>query len=355
MIELRNISNTWGEFELRDVSLRVDRGQYFVILGPCGSGKTLLLEVIAGLHQTARGRVLVDGQDITELPPEKRRIGLVYQQYALFPHLSVRDNIAYGLSYRQVSTEEKQRRVTKMLELLDIEYLADRTRPTGLSGGEAQKIALARALAIEPDVLLLDEPMSSLDQRARSAVVTILKSITQELNVPVIHVTHDYTEAATLADQVMILNCGREAQTGTVEQVFWQPKDRFVADFLGVENVFDGKWTTADNGDSLLKTADLAITVPGAGRRGEGTVCIRPEDVHLRTADSERSNAFDGTVREVLDQGFTIRLRVAVRDTNVILRVPRREFTDHGVTVGTDVRLEFPRDQVHVLEEPPPT
>ncbi|MBT3378224.1 MAG: ABC transporter ATP-binding protein [Lentisphaerae bacterium] len=350
MIELKNLSNRWGDFELQDVSLQAERGQYFVILGPCGSGKTLLLEAIAGLHQMARGRVLVDGQDITELPPEKRRIGLVYQQYALFPHLSVRDNIAYGLSYRKdLARGERKQRVDKMLELLDIEYLADRKRPVGLSGGEAQKVALGRALAIEPDVLLLDEPMSSLDQRARSTVVTILKNITKELNVPVVHVTHDYTEAATLADQVMILNRGREAQTGTVEDVFWKPKSRFVADFLGVENIFEGAWTQGEDGSPALKTTDLEITVPGRECTGNGAVCVRPEDVRLEAAPESR-NTFEGTVREVLDQGFTIRLRITVRDTNVTVRVPRREFTELGVNVGTKTYLALPERQLHILE-----
>ena len=236
MIRIRSLNRAWGAFALQNVDLDVDRGEYFVILGPCGSGKTLLLETIAGLHSVKTGSISIKGRDVTRLNPEKRRVGLVYQQVALFPHLSVRGNIAYGLRYQKLTKKEAEKRVENIIELLRIQAIAHRRTPSELSGGEAQKVALARALAIQPDILLLDEPLSSLDPLARKHVIAMLNSLSRTLNIPIIHVTHDYAEATALADRVGIMTDGKLAQVGSVHDVFKHPASRFVAEFIGVSS-----------------------------------------------------------------------------------------------------------------------
>lgn len=350
MIEVRNLSQSWGSFSLRDISLSVKRGEYFVILGPCGSGKTLLLETIAGLHLPRSGRILTDGQDITELSPERRQIGLVYQQYALFPHLSVVNNIAYGLRYRKLPAAQRRQRVDEMLDLLDIRYLAERRRPAGLSGGEAQKVALARALAIRPDVLLLDEPMSSLDQRARERVVDVLKSLSARLDLPVIHVTHDYTEAASLAHRVMVLNDGGEAQTGSVREVFWHPASPFVADFLGIANVIEGQCIEFDGDSAEIQIGASRLACHASVPAGAAvSVCIRPEEIRLHPLDRAARNCITGRVRDLTDRGFSVRLLVATDGPVLTVSIPSGEFAALGVTAGSEVCLELPAQNIHVM------
>ena len=264
MIEIRNICRSWGAFSLRNVSLVVHPGEYLVILGPCGSGKTLLLETMAGLHQPASGRIFINEQDVTRLPPEKRRVGLVYQQYALFPHLSVRANIGYGLRYLGIDRAERKRRIREMIDLFDIGYLADRRTPRGLSGGESQKVALARALAVHPAVLLLDEPFSSLDQQVRRKLLDTLPEIIRARRVPVVHVTHDYTEAAALADTIAIMHDGRLVQTGPAREVFSRPATRFAAEFLGIENIVPVDELERSRNGILARCGSLRLLVRNA-------------------------------------------------------------------------------------------
>jgi len=354
MIEVQQVSNVWGDFSLESVTLTVDTGEYFVILGPCGSGKTLLLETIAGLHTPRSGRLLVNGRDVTALPPERRRVGLVYQQYALFPHLSVRENIGYGLRYRGRSAGERRERVDEMLALLDIGYLEDRPDPSGLSGGEAQKVALARALAIEPEVLLLDEPISSLDQRSRERTVDVLREVTRRLQLPVIHVTHDYTEAASLAHRIAILERGRVEQVGTAEDVFWRPRTPFVADFLGVANVFEGRCTGGGAGRAEIRVGDLRVAAASEeAAPGPARFCIRPEEVRLHRAAPQAENVFAGTVAALTDRGFSVHVRVRADLAEVIASAPRRSVVNLGVTIGSPVFVELPPESIHVMASAP--
>ena len=326
MIEVMNISNSWGDFALRDVSLDMSKEGYLVILGPCGSGKTLLLESIAGLHTPETGRIVLNGHDITRLPPERRRISLLYQHFALFPHLSIRKNIEYGLRYRGLKRPQRRARVEEMIDMLGIRYLAERSSTVGLSGGESQMVALARALAVEPEVLLLDEPLSSLDSRARRVVTELLRGIGARLNIPVIHVTHDFDEAASLADRVTVMNNGSIVQAGPAEEVFWHPKSRFVAEFLGVSNIFDAECV------------------------GPASVCIRPEDVEISRSRDRSENLFPSRVREVTDLRFEVRVRVAMDSAELLALVPRRTFAALGVTAGSDVFVHLPPESLHVIE-----
>ncbi len=350
MIEVMNISKSWGDFALRDVSLDMSKQGYLVILGPCGSGKTLLLESIVGLHTPQTGRIVLNGRDITRLPPERRHISLLYQHFALFPHLSIRKNIEYGLRYRGLKRSQRRARAEEMIDMLGIRYLAERSSPVGLSGGESQMVALARALAVEPKVLLLDEPLSSLDSRARRVVKELLRGIGARLNIPVIHVTHDFDEAASLADRVAVMNNGSIVQAGPAEEVFWHPKSRFVAEFLGVSNIFDAECIGRENCTCLVRMGDITLTADRSVRCGPASVCIRPEDVEIRKSRDGSNNIFPSRVREVTDLRFDVRVRVATDSVELLALVPRRAFAALGVTAGSDVFVHLPPESLHVIE-----
>ena len=234
MIQLDRLHATFGDFALRDISLGVEKGEYWVILGPSGCGKSVLMQTIAGFFSPARGRIVVGGRDITALPPERRRMGLVFQQAALFPHRSVRENIAYGLRARRVSGQEIERTVGELVERLRLADILPRPVPT-LSGGEAQRVAIARALAIRPDLLLLDEPMSALDHNTRLELQAELGRLHRELGLTTLHVTHSREEAAALGDHVAILLGGRIVQQGRFADVQGRPRCPFVARFLGLD------------------------------------------------------------------------------------------------------------------------
>jgi len=234
MIELANLHLSFGEFALRDLSLRIAKGEYWVILGPSGCGKSVLMQTIAGFFSPASGHINVGGVDVTDLPPERRRMGLVFQQAALFPHKSVRENIAYGLRARRASDEEVERTVKDLVERLGLGAILGRPVPT-LSGGEAQRVAVARALAIKPDLLLLDEPMSALDHNTRLELQVELARIHKELGLTTLHVTHSREEAAALGDHVAIMLGGRIVQRGLSAEVQSRPRCPFVARFLGLE------------------------------------------------------------------------------------------------------------------------
>jgi ABC-type Fe3+/spermidine/putrescine transport system ATPase subunit len=234
MIEIDRLRATFGTFALRDISLNVGAGEYWVILGPSGCGKSVLMQTIAGFFSPERGRILVGGRDITALPPERRRMGLVFQQSALFPHRSVRENIAYGLRARRVPGQEIERTVGELVERLRLAEILPRPVPT-LSGGEAQRVAIARALAIRPDLLLLDEPMSALDHNTRLELQAELGRLHRELGLTTLHVTHSREEAAALGDHLAILLGGRIVQMGASADVCARPRCPFVARFLGLD------------------------------------------------------------------------------------------------------------------------
>jgi ABC-type sugar transport system ATPase subunit len=234
VISIEHITARFGDFALEDVSLGVDEGQYWVILGPSGSGKSLLLETIAGFHPPDGGRVVIDGRDVTDAPPERRGVGLVFQHRALFPHHSVSGNIEYGLRVRGVPAGERKRVVADLVERLDLAGVVARPVAT-LSGGEAQRVAIARALAVRPSVLLLDEPLSMVDHNARLDLQTELKRIHAELGTRTIHVTHSREEAAALGDHCAVMLGGRIVQAGTLAELNAHPRCPFVARFLGLD------------------------------------------------------------------------------------------------------------------------
>ncbi len=234
MIEVSHLGCRFGDFALQDVSLRIEKSQYWVLLGPSGCGKSVLLQTIAGFFTPSAGQVVLDGRDATALPPEQRNIGLVFQQAALFPHLSVRANIEYGLRARRIPAQERHRAVDELIERLGLQAIVPRPVAT-LSGGEAQRVAIARALAPKPVLLLLDEPLSALDHNARLELQAELARVHKTLGLTTLHVTHSREEAAALSDRLAIMNRGRIVQTGTMAEVSAQPRCPFVARFLGLD------------------------------------------------------------------------------------------------------------------------
>ncbi|HNW77202.1 MAG TPA: ABC transporter ATP-binding protein [Bacteroidales bacterium] len=301
MLELRNISKRFPGFYLDRISLMVQEGEYFMLLGDSGAGKSLLLEIIAGLTYPDSGTIIMNGADITGRKIQDRSIGLVFQDYAIFPHMSIFDNIAYPLHGSGLSTVERKTRVTSLAEKMGIVHLLHR-RPGTLSGGELQRAALARTLAQEPKILLLDEPLSSLDPRLRTGLRSLLRQIHRE-GQTIIHVTHDYEEALALSDTVAIINNGKIIQNGPPAEVFRHPKSEFVAHFTGIRNFFRVSLVT-DHGALFAKVNEnLRFRILHENLTGTGHILFRGEEVILSNEElhSSITNTFKGTVREIVN------------------------------------------------------
>jgi len=351
-LEVCGFCRRWDSFALEDITLRLAPREYCVILGPSGSGKTLLLESIAGLHVPERGQVVLYGQDVTRWPPESRRIGFVYQNYHLFPHLSVAENVGYGLRYLGLGRTEQRARLREVASTLNIEYLLGRRTTAGLSGGEMQKVALARALVIQPQLLLLDEPLSALDQYSRDSVFALLAGLRDRFEVPVLHVTHDYSEALGLADKIAVLFEGQVVQEGPARDVFWRPRTREVARFLGVANVVPARIQPEDSRACrvFLGQAELVMDCLCPKPAREGWVCIRPEDLASVVGDGGRRNVLRGRLLELSDRGFSLRAVVDLGGAELVCFVPQHQVETLGWQVGREVALSVAPDRVHVLE-----
>ena len=278
-IEITQVSKHYGAFQaLFDVSLGIRKGEFVTLLGPSGSGKTTLLKVLAGFEPVSQGRILLEGRDITRVPPEKRNFGLVFQGYALFPHMTVHDNIAYPLRVRRRPRAEIEDRVTALLKLVQLEKFAGR-KPLALSGGQQQRVALARALVFKPDLLLLDEPMSALDKKLRHDLQEELRAIHSTLGTTFINVTHDQEEAMHMSDRIAVMNQGRVVQYDTAHALYRRPASRFVAEFVGKSNVFAGRIGPG----AVFAGPGFTLSVPDRPT-GEALVLLRPEDVEIAEA-----------------------------------------------------------------------
>ena len=314
-----------------DCSLDVPDGEFLALLGPSGCGKTTLLRMLGGFIRPDRGAIWIGGRDVAGLPPFRRNIGFTFQSYALFPHLTVRENVAFGLRMRgrfRGTPEAALVQVRRYLELVRLPGCEDRY-PHQLSGGQQQRVALARALAIEPDVLLLDEPLGSLDKNLREAMQVELRALQRTLGVTTVFVTHDQEEALAMADRIAVMSMGRIEQTGTPAEVYEAPRSRFVSDFIGVSNFFEGRVVSADGAGACFRTSiglvlDIGLE-KGRAPGGIGGVMVRPEkiEVHLEPpAVTRHRNVFPSLVKDVVYQGNFTRVIATLGGVEVTAVVP---------------------------------
>lgn len=345
MIQLEDLNIRLPGFSVTGVNLLIEPGEFFALIGPTGAGKTLILEAIGGIVPVTRGRILVDGRDVTRLPPERRNVGIVYQDCALFPHLSVHQNIVYGLRYHWKNDERLQTVLQSLMNLLNLDHLMHRF-PEHLSGGEKQRVALARALCVQPSVLLLDEPLSALDPVFRDDIRRLLKSIHQKFGITFFMVTHDFSQLTFLADRAAIVDQGTILQQGTVNELFQRPVNRFVAQFVGMKNVFPAQF------DGLRATVDgLEIRFDGAEGSSPNHVAIRPEDITLATPTSSPTevNSFEGSVTGIMDEGAYCEVSVATGDLTFAVVTTKSTIMRLRLDSGDSVRLGIPPSSVHVF------
>ena len=343
---IKDAVKRYGDFTaLNGVSLDIREGEFFTLLGPSGCGKTTLLRMIAGFNSIEGGDFYFGDKRINDVPAHKRDIGMVFQNYAIFPHLSVRDNVAYGLKLRKVPKDEIRERVMHILDLVELTGMEGRMT-NQLSGGQQQRVALARALVIEPSVLLFDEPLSNLDAKLRVSMRTEIRRIQQEVGITAIYVTHDQSEAMALSDQIIIMNKGVVAQIGTPQEIYYHPVSEFVADFIGEANFLRGKMTGTENGLAVLDVEGERLAVaPREGMRvgEEYTVVLRPESAALSD-----EGGLPCTVELSCFMGSYQNYHVRVGNTLVKLAEndPRNK---RIYRVGEQCHLTFAPDTVHVL------
>jgi iron(III) transport system ATP-binding protein len=337
---------------LRDVSVTVEPGEFFALLGPSGSGKSTLLRLIAGFAEAQAGRIVIGGRDVTSVPPWKRNVGLVFQSYALWPHMSVARNVAFGLEERRLPSEEVRRRTEAALELVGLAGYGAR-RPSQLSGGQQQRVALARTLAVEPQVLLLDEPLSNLDAKLRVQMRRELRRLHERLGITTIFVTHDQEEAMTICDRIAVLDQGVVQQVGTPLALFDQPANRFVAQFVGSVNLFEGSvrkhagaWTFASP-----EIGDVTLPVSLVNEeRAHVQVAFRPHAVSFAApADAAATLSLEGHVEAAEFLGESMRYDVRVRNAVVVADQPHLRGTE-PLPPGTPVRLGIPAAEIRVID-----
>ncbi len=347
MIRIENVSKNLGEFKLDDATLQIDEGEYFIILGPTGAGKTILIETIAGIYRPDSGRVFLNGADVTNILPKDRHISMVYQDYMLFPHLNVAGNIGFGLRQKKIAKSEIIMKTDEIAELLGISHLLSRY-PGTLSGGEKQRIAIARAVVTEPKVLLLDEPLSALDSRTTERLQAELARIHEITGTTTIHVTHSFGEAFALGDRIAVMCGGRIIQVGAPDEVFRRPNSEFIADFVGVENLFRGKSVVHD--DIALVHADGMSMVSSSLKSGDVSISIRPEDILISKKEIETSarNSFYGEITEVKNMGTIMRVVVDV-GVPVVVALTKQSYEDMGLLCGVRIWIVFKASAVHLF------
>jgi spermidine/putrescine transport system ATP-binding protein len=308
-----------------DVSLEVRSGEFFSLLGPSGCGKTTSLRMIAGFERPDAGRILIGDADVTETPPHRRPVNTVFQSYALFPHLSVERNVAFGLRFTDVPKDEGRRRVAEVLELVRLGGYGDR-RPHQLSGGQQQRVALARALVLSPSVLLLDEPLGALDAKLRRGLQIELKSIQRDVGITFLYVTHDQEEALTMSDRLAVMQEGRIEQLGSPREVYEEPATAFVADFLGVSNL-----------------------MPGTGEGGDVRLTIRPERVEIEPAGSDGPNRLPATIGELVYLGSTTQVLARTATGAMVQALLANTGQPLPFARGDSVTAHLPADALRVL------
>ncbi len=349
-VRLVNITKVYGAVVAVDhINLEIESGELFTLLGPSGCGKTTTLRIIAGFEAPEEGRVYFDDEDVTFKKPYERNTAMVFQNYALWPHMTVYDNIAYGLRLRKLPEEEIRKRVKQVLELVRLEGL-ERRYPLQLSGGQQQRVALARALVVEPRVLLLDEPLSNLDAKLRIEMREEIKRIQKRLGITTIYVTHDQLEAMSLSDRIAVMKDGKILQVGTPKEVYFYPRSMFVAGFIGRSNIYKGVITESKDVYAKIHVDELGIELDGTlvepGMKGTAAVVIRPENIEVsKPANLTGYNILKGKLDFQMFVGEKIEARIKIGNASLIAYLPNQL----DVPLGSDITVYVHRENVRII------
>jgi spermidine/putrescine transport system ATP-binding protein len=351
-VRLEGLTKRYGAFEaVRGIDLDIPPGEFFSLLGPSGCGKTTTLRMIAGFERPSAGRVLLDGRDVSDTPPNKRNVNTVFQNYALFSHLTVAENVAFGLRFTKVSKEETRTRVGEALSLVQMEEFRDR-KPHQLSGGQQQRVALARALILNPSVLLLDEPLGALDAKLRKTLQVELKALQEQVGVTFVYVTHDQEEALTMADRLAVMSEGKVEQVGTPREVYEEPASAYVADFLGVSNLLEAEAVgETSDGRCRLRVGDLELLASRGDTSAIGPVkvVVRPERVRVEAPRKTGENRLPGKVERVVYAGAISQLVVTLDLGTPIQCMRANDGADSSLDRGAPVSVYLPCEALRVL------
>lgn len=353
-MELKNITKSFTKEEsvLKGISLTIDKGEFITLLGSSGCGKTTTLRIVAGLEMPDSGKVFLEGKDVTELAPEERDVNTVFQNYALFPHMNVADNIGYGLKLKKVPKAEIRKKVTEMLELVQLPGFEKR-KPSELSGGQKQRVAIARSLVNNPRVLLLDEPLGALDLQLRRAMQIELKKLQKKLGITFIYITHDQEEAINMSDRIAVMNNGKFEQIGTPDEIYNHPKTSYVATFVGNSNILKGTAESSEENIVNIKVSGGTVPVFNDGptvKEGEGvTLAVRSENIHLD------ETGVRGLPAEVVEKSFAggmLRVVLKLQDDTEI--IASRYGIDAGVQPGQKVGCSFAAEDAVLVDREVP-
>jgi len=352
-VQLVDLVKRFGDFTaVAGINLEMPSGEFFSLLGPSGCGKTTSLRMIAGFERPSEGQILLDGVDMAQTPPHKRNVNTVFQNYALFPHLTVEENVAFGLKYQRATKQEAKDRVGHALELVALTGFGHR-RPSQLSGGQQQRVALARALILNPAVLLLDEPLGALDAKLRKRLQIELKALQEEVGITFIYVTHDQEEALTMSDRIAVMSQGRVEQVGPPKEIYEEPATAYVADFLGVSNLMDA--TASGVGEGGCKVAlgefDLVAGQGDADTVGGAKITIRPERVELLPQGSTGENHVPAMVERVVYVGSVLQVILHLAAGQTIQAWQQNEGGEMPYSSGASVTARFPREALRVLPD----
>ncbi|MHA1491289.1 MAG: ATP-binding cassette domain-containing protein [Promethearchaeota archaeon] len=346
MITLKDVSGDFGNFHIKNINLNIKKKEYYVILGPTAAGKTILLEIIAGFHKLRKGKLYINGKNMKDIRPYERKIGFLYQDYSLFPHLSVEKNISFGLEIQKVDKDEIKRKTLSMMENFNLTNLKDRS-PLTLSGGEQQKVALARALIINPKILLLDEPYSALDPVSRKDAMKVVKQIHKSHDLTIVCVTHNQNEAM-IGDRISLIMEGQIVDTGTPKQIFNSPKNEKIASFVGIENIFKGEIVNYKDGYVEVKTEKFSVHCLSKFDTGTVILFLRPENIILSKTlfKSSLRNKIKSIVKEI----FVIskELIQILLDNDIIAYITFNAKEDLDLKVGDEIYASFKATSVSI-------
>ncbi len=354
-IRLESLVKSFGDVVAVDgIDLDMPPGEFFTMVGPSGCGKTTTLRMIAGFERPTSGRILLDGEDVAQTPPHRRNVNTVFQSYALFPHLNVADNVAFGLKYKKVAKPEREKLVAEALALVQLGGFEKR-KPGQLSGGQQQRVALARALVLRPRVLLLDEPLGALDARLRKNLQVELKTLQETLGITFVFVTHDQEEALTMSDRVAVMNGGRVEQSGPPQQMYEEPATLFVADFLGVSNLVGAHASGREGAACALTVGDISLRAAqgDVGATGPVKAMIRPERVRIEPQGTPGENRMPGLVEHLVFLGSFREVRVRLLGGALVTAIQPNDGDTPPYEQGSSVSVHMPVESLRVLPEAP--